>query len=278
MATDREHERRGAERRRASAVAWSACPSAAASHAAASCWRSWHRLPWSCGCSASARAATRARPTRERRGAVLPVARGAAPSDRGGVPGGSLARRDGRDRRGTGPGVRVDHVPGTAGPVAFHDGASRHPRAARVLRARGSTGRTPAEGTGLDQIAPDARGDHGLRRDAPGGAHGRADRRASPRRRSPDAAGRADRLEGRRHARPRGATRDAWPFLRRAMRPGRRHDSRRSTGSLPLDPAATLTTIGTGGLPSPHGITGTLVRDDDGAVARAWSAPAHPAR
>ena len=47
------------------------------------------------------------------------------------------------------------------------------------------------------------------------------------------------------------------------------------TGSLPLDPAATLTTIGTGGLPSAHGITGTLVRDDDGTVRRAWSAPGH---
>jgi hypothetical protein len=44
-----------------------------------------------------------------------------------------------------------------------------------------------------------------------------------------------------------------------------------STGSLPLDPAATLTTIGTGGLPFQHGITGTYVRGDDGAVVRAFS-------
>jgi len=42
------------------------------------------------------------------------------------------------------------------------------------------------------------------------------------------------------------------------------------TGSLPLDPAATLTTIGTGGLPSQHGITGALVRNDHGRVVRAW--------
>lgn len=42
------------------------------------------------------------------------------------------------------------------------------------------------------------------------------------------------------------------------------------TGSLPLDPTATLTTIGTGGLPSQHGITGALVRDDDGRVVEAW--------
>jgi hypothetical protein len=44
-----------------------------------------------------------------------------------------------------------------------------------------------------------------------------------------------------------------------------------STGSLPLDPAATLTTIGTGGLPFQHGITGTYVRRDDGTVVRAFS-------
>jgi hypothetical protein len=43
-----------------------------------------------------------------------------------------------------------------------------------------------------------------------------------------------------------------------------------TTGSLPLDPAAVLTTIGTGGLPSEHGITGTLVRNDDGQLVEAW--------
>ena len=64
----------------------------------------------------------------------------------------------------------------------------------------------------------------------------------------------------------------AWPFLRRAMRQGA-GTTDADTGSLPLDPAATLTTIGTGGSPSAHGITGTLVRDDDGTVGRAWSAP-----
>jgi hypothetical protein len=42
------------------------------------------------------------------------------------------------------------------------------------------------------------------------------------------------------------------------------------TGSLPLDPTATLTTIGTGGLPSQHGITGALVRNDNGHVAAPW--------
>ena len=47
-----------------------------------------------------------------------------------------------------------------------------------------------------------------------------------------------------------------------------------TTGSLPVDPAAVLTTIGTGGLPSQHGITGTLIRDAHGDAVRAWSADA----
>lgn len=64
----------------------------------------------------------------------------------------------------------------------------------------------------------------------------------------------------------------AWPFLGRALRTGA-GTLTGTTGSLPLDPAATLTTIGTGGRPSSHGITGTVVREDDGGVAVAWSAP-----
>lgn len=43
-----------------------------------------------------------------------------------------------------------------------------------------------------------------------------------------------------------------------------------TAGSLPLDPAATLTTIGTGGLPSEHGVTGSFVRNDDGRVVEAF--------
>lgn len=41
-------------------------------------------------------------------------------------------------------------------------------------------------------------------------------------------------------------------------------------GSLPVDPAPVLATIGTGGLPSDHGITGSLVRNDRGEVVRAF--------
>jgi hypothetical protein len=54
---------------------------------------------------------------------------------------------------------------------------------------------------------------------------------------------------------------NGWPYLRTLMNDGvGTMDA--VTGSLPLDPAATLTTIGTGGLPSQHGITGSFVRND----------------
>lgn len=43
-----------------------------------------------------------------------------------------------------------------------------------------------------------------------------------------------------------------------------------STGSLPLDPVAALTTIGTGALPSQHGITAAFVKNDHGVVRPAW--------
>jgi hypothetical protein len=62
----------------------------------------------------------------------------------------------------------------------------------------------------------------------------------------------------------------AWPFLRSLLISGA-GTTDASTGSLPLDPAATLTSIGTGGLPSDHGITGLYLRNDaTGGIARAW--------
>ena len=63
-------------------------------------------------------------------------------------------------------------------------------------------------------------------------------------------------------------TRGEWPVLRGLMRSG--VGARAVPGSLPLDPAAVLTTIGAGGLPFQHGVTGTLVRNDDGRLVRAW--------
>lgn len=47
-------------------------------------------------------------------------------------------------------------------------------------------------------------------------------------------------------------------------------------GSAPLDPAAAISTIGTGGRPSEHGITGTLLRGRDGGLVRAWGTGAPP--
>jgi hypothetical protein len=43
-------------------------------------------------------------------------------------------------------------------------------------------------------------------------------------------------------------------------------------GSLPLDPSAGLTTIGTGGLPSEHGIVAGWFREESGEVVAAWAA------
>jgi hypothetical protein len=44
-----------------------------------------------------------------------------------------------------------------------------------------------------------------------------------------------------------------------------------TSGSLPLDPVAELTTIGAGGPPSQHGITGDLIRDEQSRVVAPWS-------
>ena len=76
----------------------------------------------------------------------------------------------------------------------------------------------------------------------------------------------------------------AWPRLRRLMKVGAGTNAA-AVGSLPLDPAAALATIGTGGLPSEHGITGSIFRSDaprygrtsrhqaTATVAPAWSGP-----
>jgi hypothetical protein len=61
-----------------------------------------------------------------------------------------------------------------------------------------------------------------------------------------------------------------WPFLASLLEDGA-GTLEAAAGSLPLDPAATLTTIGTGGLPSQHGITGSFVRNGEGAVVQAYS-------
>jgi hypothetical protein len=68
---------------------------------------------------------------------------------------------------------------------------------------------------------------------------------------------------------------DAWPALRRLRAEGA-GTLDGSAGSLPLDPAAMLTTIGTGALPADHGIVGGTIRDERGRVVRAWSDAAPP--
>lgn len=62
---------------------------------------------------------------------------------------------------------------------------------------------------------------------------------------------------------------DAWPILRELRRRGAAGLDAR-VGALPLDPAATEATIGTGALPEDHGITGALLRNDRGRVVTAW--------
>ena len=63
------------------------------------------------------------------------------------------------------------------------------------------------------------------------------------------------------------------PWLRSALGSGAGTLSG-TTGSVPLDPASTLTTIGTGGTPHQHGITGSLLVGPGGTVVPAWGAGA----
>jgi hypothetical protein len=60
-----------------------------------------------------------------------------------------------------------------------------------------------------------------------------------------------------------------WPFLARLLETGA-GTLDGDAGSLPLDPAATIATIGTGGVPSQHGVTGSFVRNDEGEVVPAF--------
>jgi hypothetical protein len=75
----------------------------------------------------------------------------------------------------------------------------------------------------------------------------------------------------------------AWPYLRSVIDGSKGSGTLDgTTGSLPLDPVATLTTIGTGGLPSQHGVVAAYVRNDDdtspavGQVVPAWGKGSPP--
>jgi hypothetical protein len=61
----------------------------------------------------------------------------------------------------------------------------------------------------------------------------------------------------------------AWPELAAMMEEGAGTTSA-TIPSLPYDAAATLTTLGTGGVPAQHGITGEALRAESGELVRAW--------
>lgn len=63
-------------------------------------------------------------------------------------------------------------------------------------------------------------------------------------------------------------SRGRWPELDRLLATGA-GTLEGNVGSLPLDPAAAVATLGTGALPAEHGITGTLLRNGD-RVVQAW--------
>jgi hypothetical protein len=123
---------------------------------------------------------------------------------------------------------------------------------------------TVPSGTGLDQIAPTISDIIGLRRRHPGVRAGVAVNGV--------AAGEHPRLVLEIALKGIGTPDvldSSWPLLDSLFHRGA-GTLHGTTGSLPLDPAATLTTLGTGGLPSQHGITGSYVRNNDGDVVRAW--------
>lgn len=64
--------------------------------------------------------------------------------------------------------------------------------------------------------------------------------------------------------------RSAWPSLGSMMSSGA-STMDGDTGSVPVDPAAIMSTVGTGGLPRQHGVTGTFLRNDAGEMVRAFS-------
>lgn len=107
------------------------------------------------------------------------------------------------------------------------------------------------EGTGLDQIAPTLADALHFRRDHPEVRAGTAVPGV--------ASGAAPRLvveivwKGVGTADLKAAPGE-WPYLRRLTSGAADATLDGTTGSVPMEPAATLTTIGTGGLPSQHGI------------------------
>jgi hypothetical protein len=138
-----------------------------------------------------------------------------------------------------------------------------------VFVGKGVRPGTLAGGVGLDQIAPTIEGFLGLRRSHPEVRSGRGidgvrtEGSADP---APLAVLIAWKGVG---SRDLETAENSWPFLGSLLHSGR-GTMDGVVGSLPIDPAAALTTIGSGGLPSQHGVTGSLIRSTDGSIVRAW--------
>jgi len=154
-------------------------------------------------------------------------------------------------------------------PAPFWPSLDRRPDARVPLVLAGTgfvAGATIPDGTRLDAVAPTIADAIGLRRPNPGVRSGVAVEGV--------ASGEVPQLvllvawKGVGSVDLEAAARD-WPFLR-SLAKGGAGTLAAQPGSSPLDPAATLTTIGSGGLPSQHGITGTLLRNDQGELVRAW--------
>jgi hypothetical protein len=166
-----------------------------------------------------------------------------------------------------GPIVRGGTDPAEASVLWPSVGAAQETGVPIVFSGTGvDTTATVPDGTGLDQVAPTISDVIGFKRPFPGVRAGVAVNGV--------ASGTHPRLVleialkgiGTRDI---DAARGSWPFLESLLHDGA-GTLHGTTGSLPLDPAATLTTIGTGGLPSQHGITGSYVRNDNGDVVPAW--------
>ena len=147
--------------------------------------------------------------------------------------------------------------------------AATDPRVPIVFAGAGVTaGASVPDGTTLDRVAPTVSDILGFERAFPEVRSGTA---------VPGVAERRPATSGPARSRWKGVGSaeletgpDDWPFLSSLLDEGS-GTLDGAAGSFPLDPAATLTTIGTGGLPSQHGITGSFIRNGQGRVVQAYA-------
>jgi hypothetical protein len=184
--------------------------------------------------------------------------------------------RDGRSPHvmavtGSGTITGSSEVPDAPWPSGDRPTGGRVPLVFAVRSPQGAEARflpDVPDGTRLDAVAPTISDIIGLDRPHPGVRSGQA----LPTTGQPDGSG----------ERPRLVLLVVWkgiggqdvklarlPNLRSVFMAGTGTGEAR-VGSLPLDPAAVMATIGTGGLPRDHGMTGTAVRNDRGRVVRAF--------